>query len=69
MKDGLERNHSILGLHTAGNEGTTDALGFFNNHDHDAQNEFEDIAKQSLFTRIKPNLDQGVVTNENMVRL
>ena len=69
MSEGLEKNHSIMGLHTAGNEGFTDALGFFNHHDHDAQHDLEDLAKQVCFTRIKPNLDQGVVTNANKVRL
>jgi len=32
---GLSFNHTILGIHTAGNEGSTDALGFFNPDDHD----------------------------------
>ena len=30
MKEGLEENHTILGIHFTGNEGTVDGLGYLN---------------------------------------
>ena len=34
INEGLSENHTILGIHLAGNEGETDALGFIKPHDH-----------------------------------
>ena len=35
FREGLDENHTIYGLHFAGNEGSTDAFGFVNHFDHD----------------------------------
>lgn len=56
MKEGLDQNHTILGLHLAGNEGATDAMGFIERYDDDGLVDKEDVGLHSLFTRIKPNL-------------
>jgi len=34
INEGLSENHTILGIHMAGNEGETDALGFIKHHAH-----------------------------------
>ena len=39
MKVGLDGNHSILGIHLAGNEGTIDAMGFVNPFGADGKDE------------------------------
>ena len=52
MKVGLDQNHTILGIHLQGNEGTVDALGFFNPFHADGNQEQEDIGLHSLLTRI-----------------
>ena len=59
MKEGLDRNHTILGLHLAGNEGATNAMGFIDRYDEDGLVDKEDIGLHCLFTRIKPNLQMG----------
>ena len=69
FREGLDLNHTIYGLHFAGNEGATDALGFINHFDHDRQKEVEDVGKHAVFSRIKPNLRGGVVRNLRQVRL
>jgi len=69
MRQGLDLNHTILGLHSAGNEGTTDALGFFNEFDHDNCVDYEDIAKHAVYTRIGPTLNAGVKRNKEAARL
>ena len=69
MRQGLDLNHHLLGLHTAGNEGTTDALGFFNEFDQDNCVDYEDIAKHAVFTRIRPNLEPGAKRNQEAIRL
>jgi glutamate mutase epsilon subunit len=51
MKKGLDQNHSILGIHLAGNEGTVDALGFMNPFDEDGK-QVEDIGIHNIMTRI-----------------
>jgi len=33
ISEGLDENHTILGIHFAGNEGDIDALGFIKRHD------------------------------------
>jgi len=66
---GLDQNHTILGLHSAGNECFTDAMGFTVQNDHDGKETVEDIAMQSIFSRILPNLEQGVVKNQNKIRI
>jgi hypothetical protein len=35
MSEGLDSNHTILGLHLTGNEGEIDSLGFISHHDPD----------------------------------
>lgn len=35
MNEGLTTNHSILGIHFAGNEGTIDGLGYIHEFQHD----------------------------------
>jgi len=52
MKEGLDENHTILGLHFAGNEGDTNALGFIQEHDYDGKTHIESIASAQIFTRI-----------------
>ena len=58
MKKGLDQNHSLLGLHLAGNEGTVDALGFINPFDADGT-QVENVGVHSIMTRIQPNLNMG----------
>ena len=56
INEGLSDNHTILGLHMAGNEGETDAQGFIKPHDHSGQID-NNVASFSIFTRIQPNLN------------
>jgi len=52
FRQGLDQNHTILGIHAGGNEGSTDALGFVNQFDHDGIGDSEDVGKHQVFTRI-----------------
>ena len=58
MKKGLDQNHTLLGLHLAGNEGSVDALGFINPFDEDGK-QVENVGVHSIMTRIQPNLKMG----------
>ena len=58
MKIGLDQNHTLLGLHLAGNEGTVDALGFIIPFDEEGK-QIENIGVHSIMTRIQPNLQMG----------
>ena len=69
FREGLDVNHTIYGLHFAGNEAATDAMGFVNHFDHDGIKELEDIGKHTVFLRIRPNLKGGVVRNLRQIRL
>ena len=63
ISEGLDKNHTILGIHLTGNEGDTDAMGFIECHDDDGLIVKEDISRHMLFTRIEPILRTGVRTN------
>jgi hypothetical protein len=52
MGEGLNKNHTILGIHSSGNECTTDGLGFVNEFDTDGVLDQEDIALHQIFTRL-----------------
>ena len=55
IKEGLDENNSILGLHMVGNEFDTDAQGFIR-PDSDVN-----PATHHIMTKILPNLETGVV--------
>ena len=80
INEGLSENHSILGLHFGGNEGEVDALGFIQPHSHNGYKEdpnyagklikdIENVGRYSIFTRIRPDLNQGVIDNPVAVGL
>ena len=69
MRVGLDQNHTIMGLHSTGNECTTDALGFLNQYDFDGLKEIEDVGIHHIFTRIEPNLNQGIIKNLRRIRM
>ena len=49
---GLNQNHTILGIHTTGNEMSTDAMGFVKHHDHNGWGDEVDFALEQIFSRI-----------------
>ena len=69
MKVGLDENHTILGIHIAGNEGTTDAMGFVHPLGADGKDEQQDVGISSLLTRIKPSLGMGCVKGKKMIEM
>jgi hypothetical protein len=69
ISEGLNQNHSILGIHMAGNEGSTNALGYIDEHDPDGIEGAEDVGKHAIFTRIKPTLKMGVIKNPAHIKL
>ena len=83
INKGLSENHTILGIHLGGNEGDIDAFGFikpkkdaFKRDPRDPKNlnkrkivDIEDVGKMSIFTRIKPSLQQGVIKNLKRIEM
>ena len=69
MKDGLEDNHVLLGIHLEGNEGAVDALGFIQPHDSKTVVSGEDPSRYAIFTRIKPEVKMGTVKSTARVAL
>lgn len=53
----------------AGNEGSTNALGYIDEHDPDGIEGAEDVGKHAIFTRIKPTLKMGVIKNPAHIKL
>lgn len=58
MADGLVDNHSLLGIHLLGNEGTVNAAGFVNSMD-DCLN--QDVSRWMCFTRVSSSGKFGTV--------
>jgi len=69
MKEGLDENHTILGLHLAGNEGVIDAMGFINHYDEDGLVDKEDVGLHCLFSRINPSLEMGTRRSSQSIKL
>ena len=69
MKEGLDENHTILGLHLTGNEGVTDAMGFINHYDEDGLVDKEDVGLHCLFSRINPSLEMGTRRSSQSIKL
>jgi NLR family CARD domain-containing protein 3 len=73
LANGLKENHTILGIHMIGNEGSTDAYGFIKGHRN------EDPGISHVFTRIDSinliikillaTLESGVKKNQNMMKM
>ena len=69
IKEGLDINHSILGIHFIGNEGDIDMFGNLKPHDLQGLKDEHDSAKSVLTRRIQPNLNMGTVTNKEAIKL
>lgn len=63
MKEGLEKNDTLIGLHIKGNEGTLDSKGFIRPAARDGNVVLEEFAQYSQFQRIKPVLKMGQIKN------
>lgn len=53
----------------AGNEGSTNALGYIDVHDPDGIEGAEDVGKHAIYTRIQPNLKIGQIKNQAHIKL
>lgn len=69
MKDGLDENHTLMGIHLEGNEGSIDALGFMQPHDLKGMVDREDPFRYHIFTRISPELKMGACKTKTRVAL
>jgi hypothetical protein len=66
MKQGLDENHKIIGLHITGNEADIDQMGFMQPHDADGIRPQEDVSRHFVFTRIQPSYTPGHHTQHRM---
>jgi hypothetical protein len=63
ISDGLQFNHTILGIHLVGNEAEVDTKGFVK------ADKNVSLTHASLYTRISPSLAQGKITNTQLLQL
>ena len=69
MRQGLDSNHTILGIHSNGNECTTDGLGFLNEYDLEGIQSIENIGLHAIYTRLPQSLKAGSIKSLNRIRM
>eukprot|EP00347_Sterkiella_histriomuscorum_P005610 403355936 len=63
IAQGLQNNHTILGIHMLGNEGETDTQGFVK------VIKKKQVSKSHVYTRIQPSLQAGNINNKQLLKL
>jgi len=69
LKKGLDLNHTLMGIHTMGNECDADTFGGIVPHDVEGLDDAHDAAKATLQNKIQPNVQMGVCKNKEAIRL
>jgi len=59
MEQGLEDNHTLLGIHMIGNEVNTNSKGYF-------KDQAADPSLSHVISRIKPTLTTGTLTKQKL---
>lgn len=69
LKEGLDINHTLLGIHFVGNEGDVNTFGAVIPHDLEGRDDGHDSAKTMLTRRMQPTLQMGVIKDKESIKL